>query len=130
MIKLKANNSEDLKVVASLVQDSILPIGDFAYFKAEKKVMFALNRYCWENETDKKRCNAVLTVLNVDSVQTKNIDVTDRKQSLYVLDISEGEGEVVIAFADNKSMKFSTESLDLSLVDVDDCWVVETTPSH
>ena len=62
MIKLKANNVEDLKVIASLVQDAILPIGDFAYFKADQKYLWssiteyegirnASYRYDWKSST-------------------------------------------------------------------------------
>ncbi len=130
MINLKAKTDEDLKVIASLVQDAILPIGDFAYMKADNKVMFAINRYCWENEEIKQRGNAVLQILNVKSIQTKNIDITDRKQFLYILDISLEEGDVLLSFADNKSMKISTDELLVTLSDTDKCWEVEKTPKH
>jgi hypothetical protein len=130
MIKLKANNVEDLKVIASLVQDAILPIGDFAYFKADQKIMFALNRYCWENESEKSRGNSLLTILNVDSIHIKNIDLTDRTQSLYLLDLSEEDGALVVSFADNKMMKIQADSLSVSLVDTGEIWSVDKTPSH
>lgn len=130
MINLKADTEEDLKVIAALLQDAILPIGDFAYFKAEKKVMFAVNRYCWENEQEKQRVNAVLTFLNVDKIQTQNIDITDRKQALYFLDISKEEGGVVIHFSDNKKMKLEVSEMSVKLVDTGEIWTVESTPNH
>ena len=130
MIKLKANNSEDLKVIATFVQDAILPIGDFAYFKQDKKIMFAINRYCWENESEKTRANSVLTILNVEKIQTKNIDITDRKQVLYILDILEEKGGLNVVFANDKFIKVNSDNIAVSLVDVDEPWSVDQSPEH
>lgn len=130
MIKLKAKTTEDLKVIASLVQDAILPIGDFAYIKQENKVMFALNRYCWEVDGKKQRTNSVLSVLNASAIQTKNIDITDRKQKLSILDIYFESDYITIIFSDNKKARIPVSSIELTLVDVDESWGVETTPSH
>ena len=130
MIKLKSDNSEDLKMIATLVQDAILPIGDFAYFKQDNKIMFALNRYCWENDAEKSRVNSVLTILNVDKIQTKNIDITDRKQVLYILDILEEKGGIKVIFASDKFMKIDSIKLAVSLIDVDEPWSVDKFPEH
>ncbi|MCV6599493.1 MAG: DUF2948 family protein [Alphaproteobacteria bacterium] len=130
MIKLKAKTKEDLKVIASLIQDAILPIGDFAYIKQENKVMFALNRYCWEVNDKKQRSNSVFSILNANAMQTKNIDITDRKQKLSLLDICFENGYIIIIFSDNKKLRISVSDIEISLVDVDDPWGVEETPNH
>ena len=46
--RLSARSVEDLAVVAALLQDAIVPVGDMAYLADEKSFVLALNRFRWE----------------------------------------------------------------------------------
>ena len=51
-VKLKANTIEDLNVVSSLLQDSLVHLGDMKYLKKESEFLMVVNRFCWEKERD------------------------------------------------------------------------------
>jgi hypothetical protein len=134
MIKLIAKTQEDLQVISSLLQDGILPIGDFAFLKNDKKAMFAFNRFKHElyaeNKNEKFRCNSVLTVNNVESIKYKNIDFTDRKQILVLLDIEKKEDNLILNFAENKKIKLIINNFKISIVDTSENWKVDMVPEH
>jgi len=132
MLKLKALEEDDVKIISSLVQDSILPIGDFTFLKPAKQAMFAINRYCHEDKATKNRCNSLLTVNNVTNMQIKNIDLTDRKQNLCFLDISVNfdTDEIIFLFSDNKMIKMDVSKIEITLTDVSEKWSVYDTPRH
>ena len=46
--RLSARTVEDLAVVAALLQDAIVPLGDMAFLAEERSFVLALNRFRWE----------------------------------------------------------------------------------
>ena len=49
MLKLVALDTDDLAVVSTHVQDSIVKVDDILWRPAEKRVVVVVNRFDWEN---------------------------------------------------------------------------------
>ncbi len=47
-LKLRAHDTEDLRALATCLQDALVPVADLAYLKAEKRFVMVANRFKWE----------------------------------------------------------------------------------
>ena len=83
LLKLKAADSDDLQVIAGVLQDAIVPILDIAYDARERCFMFAANRFRWEKpplETGVEagpggeRVHCGVSFANVAAVRRKGIN--------------------------------------------------------
>ncbi len=48
-LKLRAHDIEDLRALATCLQDALVPVADLAYLKAEKRFVMVANRFKWES---------------------------------------------------------------------------------
>lgn len=48
-MKLRARDAEDLKVIAAVLQDAILPVKEMAYLPDQKRFVLLFNRFKWES---------------------------------------------------------------------------------
>ena len=51
-LKLKAEDAEDLRVMAAVLQDSLVPISDMQFLPDERRFVLVANRFRWENCDD------------------------------------------------------------------------------
>ncbi len=47
-LKLRVHDTEDLRALATCLQDALVPVADLAYLKAEKRFVMVANRFKWE----------------------------------------------------------------------------------
>lgn len=47
-LKLRAHDTEDMRVVAGILQDALVPLSDVTYQRAEKRFILVANRFRWE----------------------------------------------------------------------------------
>ncbi len=47
-LKLRARDIEDLRALATCLQDALVPVADLAYLKAETRFVMVANRFKWE----------------------------------------------------------------------------------
>ncbi len=47
-LKLRAHDIEDLRALATCLQDALVPVADLAYLKAEKRFVMVASRFKWE----------------------------------------------------------------------------------
>ena len=48
-LKLRVHDTEDLRALATCLQDALVPVADLAYLKAEKRFVMVANRFKWED---------------------------------------------------------------------------------
>ena len=55
-LSLAAQNEQDLVVISTLCQDSIVKVTNIKWAKKSKRFYLLINRYCWEfNDLSKKK---------------------------------------------------------------------------
>lgn len=50
-LRLRAHDSEDMQVVAGILQDALVPLSDVTFLKPEKRFVLVANRFRWETDS-------------------------------------------------------------------------------
>ena len=138
LLKLSAQDEDDLKALSALVQDSVLQVGDMAWLPKARRFACVLNRYRWE--AGKKggrgeRVRSGLHIENVEKVQAARIRQDAKEAILSLLAVTWGHGEdgrgtVTLAFSGGGSIRLEVEALDVSLNDLTGAWSAKARPHH
>lgn len=113
-LKLRATDADDIRVIAAVLQDALVPLSDIVYQPREQRFIMVANRFCWESEGRERvvdaaeppmspedgegdaafhegalyeRVNCGLRVKRVRAVRQRGISSRDRDQILNLLTI-------------------------------------------
>lgn len=131
--RLSARSVEDLAVIAALLQDAIVPLGDMAYIADERSFVMALNRFRWEageGAPSRERIHSGLRFDAVERVRYRGIRRTDRGRFLSLLTISCDDGIVVLHFSGGALIRLDVGALRCALEDFGEPWPTPSTPAH
>ncbi len=138
-MKLMALDQEDLQVISSMVQDSVLKLADIKYLPAERRLVLTMNRYVWENDTQNRearmRARSVLSISRVDSVKVQKINQTNKEMVLSLLcvlfeETSAPAGQLTLEFSGGAVIAANIECIEAQLVDLGAVWETENRPEH
>lgn len=127
---LGAADAEDLKVLAALTQDAVLPITDMTFARGRREFALLINRFRWEDHDaatragrPPERVRSMMLVRDVRAVQSQGIDRNDRDTILSLLDLvwtpgEDGTGRLELLLAGDGAIALEVESLDVTLRDV------------
>lgn len=129
-LALRAADADDLAVIAALVQDSVLTVGDIAWDRASRHFALLISRFRWEDAEAARaegrpfeRVRAVLAIGDVTRVRHDGIARDDRAMVLSLLDVSwrpgpDGTGTLLLQFAGDGTIAIDAECLSVDLRDV------------
>ena len=129
-IKLRGLDVDDLKVVSSLVQDSIFPASEMTWQISKRRFAILLNRFRWEDrdnakarQRDFERVRSVLTFEDVQKVQSQGVPHGDPDTILSILTIEfeageDGTGRLLLNLAGDGAIALDVEALEVTLTDV------------
>ena len=129
-LNLKAYGVEDLQIISSLVQDAVLTAADLTWRPKERRLVFLMNRFRWEDapraEARKRpyeRVRALLVIDGVLRVGSQGVDrgAGDEVLSVLSLNWTQGEdaaGSVTLVLAGDGAIRAEVECLDVTLKDV------------
>ena len=129
-LRLVAQDAEDMKIVAALVQDAVLPVTELKYDAKRHRFALMLNRFRWEDRAQAEqvgrayeRVRSVLVVEDVRKVQSFGFDRADKDLVLSVLSMSfepgeDGTGRLTLTLAGDGAVALDVEALDVRLDDV------------
>ncbi len=138
-LKLKADDSNDLKVFAAYLQDSITIPQDIKYLKKNKTFICVFNRFMWEDAEkgvfrDNKRIRSALKIDEVTSVKSKNLDPKEKKGLEFLtINIDEDNKKYIninLLFSGNMTISVKVEAINATLEDFSDSWKTKTKPVH
>lgn len=134
MLKLIANDSEDLKVLASALQDAILRVGDIRFDPVGRAVSLRVSRYRHE-QTGPERIECGVRVDGVMSLQSLGVSRENKDAFVVILDMTFDEtdapaGHLDVALAGGGVMRLSVEGLDVLLADVGEPRATSSKPDH
>ncbi|PXW69327.1 hypothetical protein C7964_103849 [Loktanella sp. PT4BL] len=143
-LRLKALDTEDLAVIAALVQDAVFPAAEMKWDRKARRFAILLNRFRWEDalKAEKRkrsyeRVQAVLAVEDVLKVQTQGVDKADADMVYSLLAIAflpdeDGTGRVELTLAGDGAIALEVEALEVLLRDVTRPYVAPSkkAPSH
>ena len=134
ILKLIAQNDEQLTILSSLAQDSIIKSNEMGYDKKNKRFALLMNRYRHE-EDNPSRIRTAIHFDYVNSVKSVGIDKQSEDDILVLLairfeDKSKPSGLIFLEFSNNKSISLDVESIEAFLTDMGEPWKIPKKPVH
>lgn len=129
-LRLRAEDADDLSVIASLTQDAVFPASEMTWQKKRRRFAILLNRFRWEDRVAAERrgrayerVQSVLVVDDVLKVQSQGVERGDQDTIMSLLSITfepgeDGTGRVILTLAGDGAIALDVEALDVTLKDV------------
>ena len=129
-LNLGAQDSDDLQVISTLLQDAVFPASAMSWRAADRRFAILLNRFRWEDRSAAEargrayeRVQSLLVIDNVMGVASQGVDRKDADTVLSLLSIAfepgeDGTGHVELILAGDGGLRLSVEALEVSVRDV------------
>ena len=135
MLKLTAQDTEDLKIISAHMQDALVRLADIRYLAKTRQFALVANRFAWESQPSSERRRTGLHFEHVLGVKQQGILGQEKDAILSLLAITfepglEPSGTVVLTFSAGGTIRLSVEYLDLQLKDLGGAWATDLTPHH
>jgi len=145
--RVRAEDGEDLAVVAAYLQDAVVPLAETTFEAREHRFVAIVSRFRWELLQDEaaldtaedgsplyQRVHTALRFENVDAVRSTNIDLRDRGAVLNLLSmalIDDGEDRFVdLVFAEGATIRLDVARLACHVEDLGEPWTTPFRPDH
>ena len=132
-MKLNAIDTEELKIIATVLQDGLIEVNDVKYLPSIRTFIVMITRFMWEEKIVNKtnnRTKAVLVFEDVLAVHSRNIDQMNKTKVLELLTFNFYNNkskniEIELLFNNDATIKLETEVVQAKLEDQGDSWTVE-----
>lgn len=133
-LKLLANDADDLKIIASALQDAILRVGDIRYDPVARSVSLRLTRFRHEAKKA-QRVECGVRIDGVMSLHSRGIERGTPDAFMVVLDLAYEATDAPAGFLDvtlagGGALRLNVEALDLLLSDVGEGRETRIKPDH
>ncbi len=157
-LKLRAEDAEDLRVIAACLQDALIPLSDVEFLPEEHRFLLVANRFRWENCdetadmpvisvealtdstleacTNYERVNCGIRFNNVKNVRRRGFEQRDRGRILELLTMdvepgADGGGQaVVLVFAGGAAIRLEGDHITCHVGDIGEPWPTQWRPYH
>ena len=132
-MKLNAIDTEELKIIATVLQDGLIEVNDVKYLPSIRTFIVMITRFMWEEKIVNKtnnRTKAVLVFEDVLAVHSRNIDQMNKTKVLELLTFNFYNNkskniEIELLFNNDATIKLETEVVQAKLEDQGESWTVE-----
>ncbi|HEX2654880.1 MAG TPA: DUF2948 family protein [Xanthobacteraceae bacterium] len=137
-LKLVALERDDMDIISTHLQDSVLKVGDIIWRPSEMRFVAALNRFDWEavhNEPHYQRRRSALRFDRVLGVKCRGVKPTEPGAVLNLLAVEFEEtdppgGIVTLVFSGGAALRLAVECLEVELADLGPVWPTPACPHH
>lgn len=155
-LKLRARDPQDMDVVAALLQDALVPLGDMAYLPKEKRFVLVANRFCWhgdpqddprpvapaplaededaafddEDEPPYERVNSGICFDKVERVRYRGLKPGGKDEILSLLTITSEPGAITLIFAGEAAVRLEVQDIRCHMEDLGQPWPTRWRPHH
>ena len=146
-LRLRAESSDDLAVISSLVQDAVARATEVTWMRKKRRLVLLLNRFRWEDaeaaERQKRpfeRVRSALTIEGVSAVRARGLAssadaAAQQVVALLSLSFEAGEygaGRLVVTCAEEVTFAAEVEMLEVTLGDLTRPWEAQASqaPTH
>lgn len=135
MLKLTAEDSDDLTVISAQMQDALVRASDMRLLPKQRQFALVANRFAWDAEPKRERRRSGLSIRGVLGAQRLGFDAVPQDEILSLLSItftasSEGAGDILLAFSTGVSIKLRVECIDVQMSDMGPRWASQSKPDH
>jgi len=139
-LKLLGKHQEDLKIISTYIQDSIVTVGDMVFLEKNRIFLMIVNRFMWEDVEkgvfrQNKRIWCAVKFEEVIKVESKNVNQKSKNKLLECLAIKcssifDETYKMRIFFACNSIITIIAEAIEVTLHDLGKPWYVKRIPVH
>lgn len=155
-LKLRAHDPADMDVVAALLQDALVPLGDMTYLAKEKRFVMVANRFRWHGDASEderpaapppqaegedvafaegddppfERVNSGLCFDKVRRVRYRGMEPGHNDEILNLLTIDSRPGSITLIFAGDAAVHLEVEAIRCHLEDIGQPWPTRWRPHH
>jgi hypothetical protein len=147
-VRLMAKDAEDLAVVASCLQDALVPLAEMRFLKEEKRFVMLVNRFRWEQADPMKangagdasfadaaagnqRINSGICVDGVTAVRSRGIDREKSAKFLSLMTLGLGGANTLnLVFSGGGVIQLEIERPSVFLQDFGEAWPTQWRPDH
>jgi hypothetical protein len=138
-LKLVALDRDDVEIISTHLQDSVLKVADIRWRPSENRLVLAVNRFDWEAAHEKnpeyRRRRSVLRFDRVRNCKCRNVDPKNGEAVLNLLAVEFVEsntpaGVVTLVFSGGAAMRLEVECLEVELADLGPVWTTAACPAH
>lgn len=145
LLKLLAQDEQDVQVIAAVLQDAIAPVSEMVFRAADKNFVMIVHRFRWDclkedgtpGSPDEKGCDCVferiacaLDIEGVESVQLQGFDQEAPATMLDLLTITLDGDSLQIIFAGGAKMRLKLAHGRLKVQDFGESWPTTHRPRH
>ncbi|MBO0738294.1 MAG: DUF2948 family protein [Alphaproteobacteria bacterium] len=137
VLKLRAEDGEDLAVVSACLQDALVPVRDFAYVPQDRAFVFVANRFRWESglqpapgETGFQRILCGITFREVTAVSYFGFRRSEGGRILSLLAIRPENGIIHLEFSGAAAIRLKVARIFCHAKDIGEPWPTPWQPRH
>jgi Protein of unknown function (DUF2948) len=139
LLRIRAEDKEDLAVIAAAIQDAAFLMGDIAFDPKARRFAISLNRFRWEAAGKRgpfERVRSAFAVETVLGVKSRKVRLGAPDAAGVVLDISfepgaeAPAGSVVLRLGGGGDIRLDVECIDATLTDMGAPWPTPRRPDH
>ncbi len=135
MLRLTAQDSDDLAVISAQMQDAVLRLVDISYNSKRRQFVLVTNRFAWDALPEKQRRRSGLHFESVLSAKRVGFANTGKDTILSLLAMTfqptdSPAGIVTLAFSSGHSVRLEVECLDAVMADMGPAWSTDFQPDH
>ena len=141
VLSLRCEKDQDIKVISSLLQDSLVSNADIYFERKDKTFAFIANRFCWEKVSSKNsdfsyyRVLSGVNIQNVISVKQKNLiqkknNETALFYNLLTIEYDSILNEITLIFSQEISVKLNISQLNIFIRDLNEPYPTQQIPDH
>lgn len=132
MLKLKAEDDEDIRVVSAVLQDSIAPVVDMQYLANDKNFVMVVQRLCRSDsiEEKKERVCCALNIRGVEAAQIQGFSPSDTDVMLDLLALMPEGDHLDLIFADHAKIRLRLKGWSMIVEDFGERWPAHCQPCH
>jgi len=138
-LKLVALDRDDVEIISTHLQDSVLKVADIRWRPGENRLVLAVNRFDWEaaheQHPEYRRRRAALRFDRARNLKCRNIDPKNGEAVLNLLAVEFAEtdapaGVVTLLFSGGAALRLEVECLEAELADLGPVWTTVCRPTH
>jgi Protein of unknown function (DUF2948) len=140
-LRLKAEDADDLSVIAACLQDALIPLSEMVYLQDERRFLAAFTRFRRERLADPSRddgltqCHSVLAFNDVEAVRHHGVDPRFGAVRLEFLTMAAEPGDdglvnVILIFAGDMALQLRVRGIEATLCDFGAPWPATAAPHH
>ena len=129
-MRLNAIDTDELKIISTVLKDGLIEVSDVKYLPSVRSFVAMITRFMWEEQAINNvnlRTKAVLFFEDVLTVTSKNIDQSDTKNVIELLDFNYYTNnnknlEIELLFKNDATIKIEAELVKCKLDDRGEPW--------